>query len=419
MAALVAHLKVSAKSDSADATLVQPSDWNQSHVFTCDSGKLLGRSTAGTGAVEEIDIPAGGLAGVTAVDGKVAKAGDTMTGNLTVPSLNSGQLAGLRNTLINGAFGINQAAPSSNTDDTYAHDQWYVLTQTGAVAVSTLTDVEDGLPTMARLTQSQVTSQRMGYAQIIEGRDCKQLRGKQVTFRFGRTRMSAAGNIRIAVLEWTGTEDAVTSDVVSDWTSATYTAGNFFIGSGITVSSVVQQTLAANTLTDGSAVTVTLGSSFNNLIVFAWTEAAAAQNVTFDLGRAQLEAGAEATPFEVRPYAVEMMLCQRYYYRINATAVNQSYGNGYTVSTTVAAGVTTFPVAMRAPPTALEQSGTAANYSIATPTLVYVCTAVPVFNAATTWNATTVFTSSGMTASIPGLLHSNAIGAYLAWSARL
>jgi hypothetical protein len=38
----------------------------------------------------------------------VEVAGDTMTGNLTVPSLNGGQLAGFRNVLINGAVTINQ-----------------------------------------------------------------------------------------------------------------------------------------------------------------------------------------------------------------------------------------------------------------------------------------------------------------------
>ena len=38
----------------------------------------------------------------------VEVAGDTMTGDLTVPSLNGGQLAGLRNVLINGAVTINQ-----------------------------------------------------------------------------------------------------------------------------------------------------------------------------------------------------------------------------------------------------------------------------------------------------------------------
>lgn len=36
MATTIAHTKVSAKSDSADSTLVQPSDWNANHTITGD-----------------------------------------------------------------------------------------------------------------------------------------------------------------------------------------------------------------------------------------------------------------------------------------------------------------------------------------------------------------------------------------------
>ena len=230
-----------------------------------------------------------------------------------VETINSGVMAGLRNHLINGGFSINQRAGATNADDTYAHDRWYALTQTGTIAVTTLNNVADGTPFMARLTQSQATAQRMGYAQIIEGINCRHLRGREVTFRLGGVRLSTASNVRMAVLEWTGTEDAVTSDVVNNWTATVYTAGNFFLASNITVSGVVQQTLTANTLTDGSAVTVTLGSSFNNLIVFVWTESAVAQNVTLDLGKAQLEIGSVATLFEHRPIGAELALCQRYY----------------------------------------------------------------------------------------------------------
>ena len=81
-------------------------------------------------------------------------------------------------------------------------------------AITTLTDAENGTPFMARLTQSQVTAQRMGYAQILTSARSKALRGKTVTFRFGRKRLSTSANVRFAVLEWTGTADTVTSDVV-------------------------------------------------------------------------------------------------------------------------------------------------------------------------------------------------------------
>ena len=50
------HTFQSAKTDSADATLVQPSNWNEEHELELATNKLLGRATAGTGAAEEISL---------------------------------------------------------------------------------------------------------------------------------------------------------------------------------------------------------------------------------------------------------------------------------------------------------------------------------------------------------------------------
>lgn len=53
------HAFESAKEDSADASLVQPSNWNAEHSLTCASGILIGRATAGTGNAEEIGLGSG------------------------------------------------------------------------------------------------------------------------------------------------------------------------------------------------------------------------------------------------------------------------------------------------------------------------------------------------------------------------
>lgn len=66
MAVEVKHKFVSAKADGADATVVRPSNWNDDHDLTLASGRLLGRTTAGTGAAEEIAAGTGlSLAGGT------------------------------------------------------------------------------------------------------------------------------------------------------------------------------------------------------------------------------------------------------------------------------------------------------------------------------------------------------------------
>ena len=61
------------------------------------------------------------------LDSKLSLSGGTLSGNLTVPSLNGGQLAGMRNKLINGNFAVNQRAVSGTVTlaaGAYGHDRW-------------------------------------------------------------------------------------------------------------------------------------------------------------------------------------------------------------------------------------------------------------------------------------------------------
>ncbi len=200
----------------------------------------------------------------------------------------------------------------ATADDSYGGpDRWYSLTETASINVRTLQDGENGVPYCQRLTQSQASAQRMGRAQIIEGINCRHARGQTVTLS-GRIRCSSSQAIRYAVLEWTGTADSVTSDVVSNWASGSYTAGGFFLGSNLTVAGVGAITPAANTWTDLTALSPTLSGSLNNLIVLIWTEGQAAQNVTLDF-RLKLEVGAQATAFVPRSLGEELALCMRYF----------------------------------------------------------------------------------------------------------
>ena len=52
------HAFNSSKSDGTDSTLVQPSNWNAEHTLTMATARLLGRTTASTGAAEEISASA-------------------------------------------------------------------------------------------------------------------------------------------------------------------------------------------------------------------------------------------------------------------------------------------------------------------------------------------------------------------------
>jgi hypothetical protein len=70
------HSFTNPKADGPDATIVRPSDWNAEHAYTMATGKLLGRSTASTGVVEELTVGTGlSLSGGTLTS--------TATGSLT------------------------------------------------------------------------------------------------------------------------------------------------------------------------------------------------------------------------------------------------------------------------------------------------------------------------------------------------
>lgn len=247
--------------------------------------------------------------------------GPSSNGNITaltaLTSINGGALRGFSNLLINPQGNLYQRLGGSAltvNNDTYGHDRWYGLTQTSfVVAFNSPVDYANGVPFLLKLVQQQAAAQRFGYAQIIESVNCKYLRGQQVTLS-GALFNTVSQPIRYAILEWTGTADAVTSNIVNDWTSSNYTAGNFFIGSGITVLGVGSTTPGVSTLAGITPLTVTVDGSANNLIVFFWTEGTAPLN--FQLAfRAQLEQGAVASSFEFRPVGVEFPLCQRYYWK--------------------------------------------------------------------------------------------------------
>ena len=133
----------------------------------------------------------------------------------------------------------------------------------------------------------------------------------------------------------------------------------------------------------------------------------------------QLEAGSTATSFDYRPYGTELALCQRYYYRITSSATASRLGIGYNQTTTQMNGLNNFPVTMRTSPTALEQSGTAADYTVFTAGTT-VCSSVPTFNIATTFAAETLFTvASGLTVGQGAAQRAANATAYLGWSAEL
>lgn len=331
-----------------DGWRVVDADGNLKTSATGGGGDVVGPASATANSLARFDGTTGKLLKDGAVIGTDVQAYSSILAGV---SAGTTDLGGFRNRLINPRGAVYQRAVAATADDAYFADRWYALTQTGTITPSVLTDPEDGYPSGVRLTQSQASAQRFGFAQIIEGKNCKDMRGSSGVL-VPRVRISNSQAIRYAILGWTGTEDTVTSDVVNDWTSGTYTAGNFFLAASVSVIAVGSQTPSANTWTSLTALTAALGSTFNNIVAMIWTEGTAAQNVTLDFDYVQFEKGAIALPFETRTYEHERSLCLPYTTELSSgSAFTLVSGYGYRVSTTIAdTEIRLLPV-MRSTPT--------------------------------------------------------------------
>jgi len=318
-----------------------------------------------------VSVNAAAITSVNAVVSlKVNRAGDTMTGNLTVPSLNSGPLAGFRNVIINGNFDIWQRDTSfaSPANGSYVADRWRVdYTGTGATRTISRqaftlgqTDVP-GEPTyFLRFDQSVAGSGAAGNAitQRIEG--VRTFAGQTITISFWGKAAASLTLPRIAVFQYFGLGGSPSASTV------TVAASNVAVGT-----SWAKYTY---TLTMPSLSGKTIGTNGTDGI---WLEIRVPINTTFtfDLAQVQLEAGPVATPFESRPIGTELALCQRYYLKSNAGTsngfnINGGDGLGSAHPTASFRGGAKFPIVMCGTPTLTiyDSAGNSARVSIYTTT---------------------------------------------------
>jgi hypothetical protein len=85
----------------------------------------------------------------------------------------------------------------------------------------------------------------------------------------------------------------------------------------------------------------------NRVMVKGVTNVLATPGNFIELTGVQLERGTVATPFEVRPFAQELALCQRYFYRWVSTSTFGVLGYATALNTTAALLQVPFPVQMR------------------------------------------------------------------------
>lgn len=259
-----------------------------------------------------------------------AKAGDTMTGDLTVPSLNGGPLAGAKNRLINGGMRIDQRNSGASISSgvgavTYTVDRWYVYATGAAVSAQRVASSNTTF-TYALRVIGAASNTGVSIGQRIEAQNSYDLAGRTVTLSF------YAASSASVTLTWKAYYASATDNFATKTQSNTGTQAT-----------TATMTKYSTTFTLPAAATTGIAIEFS---------VASLTSGSIDITGVQLETGSVATPFERRNYVEEVLLAQRYFQYFGAGTTGQEE----TATTVSIAGQ--FLVVMRAAATATFNGST-------------------------------------------------------------
>jgi hypothetical protein len=279
-----------------------------------------------TASDEELNI----LDGVTASAAEL-NALDGITATVTELNYTDGVTAAIQtqldsharnNLLINGAFNITNRSSSAVTSDDNDYgqcDRWKFLGDSTTIWNQTSTSVYPTAGDRSLQIIPSTSNKKIAAMQIIEGRVARQLQDKQVTFSCYLKGDANYDDVRIAILSWTGSLNAVT-DPVSSW------------GASGTNPTWATSWTAENTPADLSvttswarySVTATLDTaSINNIAVVVFSNSTTPINTdSLYIAMAQLEVGGQVSDFDVRSRALELEMCARFYQ-------SYDYSSGY------------------------------------------------------------------------------------------
>lgn len=248
---------------------------------------------------------------------KMRNAADTGWVSMGEAIAGNGQLAGLRNRIINGNMAVSQrngataTAVGSTAAAAYNVDRWQAFRTAGAVGATSqgqqLTGLTGGpsLFTKVQRNNADASTAVIYLATSLETGNIRDLQGKTVTLSF-----------------WLATVGAATTNgVVAAINQGTGSDGNFFAGFTGPTAVVTSGALSAASWTKFS-ITGTVASNATQLgVVFSWTPTGTAgASDYFGVTGVQLELGSVATPFEERPYQLEELLCYRYFELVSGIA---------------------------------------------------------------------------------------------------
>jgi hypothetical protein len=312
-----------------------------------------------------------------------------------------------RNAIINGNMSVWQRGTSftsatipANRDDVYLMDRWTLLSDgNDIVDVSQVTTPVPVGAYSAACFDIETEDKKWGIIQILEAKDAASFIGGTVSLSFKARRGASdtSTKLRAAVLSWSSTADAVTSDVVNAWgdegTNPTLVANWTFenVPAALTELTDDYQTFKI----EGIAIDT---ASTTNIAVLIWSDdkTNAVGDLVYITG-VQLELGSTATEFEYRPYQEEERLCTRYAWKLTADTLGVALNVNAATSSTLY-----FPTPMRATPSMSGQSFTVNTGNNGTPALYAPLStnkAVYVYNSDGNWTVsaavslTALFTS--------------------------
>ena len=264
-----------------------------------------------------------------------------VTGAVTTPSINGGQLAGLRNRIINGAMAVDQRNTGAAQTITagaalaYTADRWYGYCTGANVTGQRVQGARAGLFRYRFTGAASVTA--IGFGQRIEQLNCAALAGTTATLSVD------LANSVLTTVTWTAFY-ANTADAFGTLASPTRTqiaTGTFTVNSTVTRYST--SISIPSVATTGIEIVFTVGAQTSG----TWT-----------IGDVQLEPGTVATPFERRSFGQELALCQRYYCIVPSATFGfpcPSTGGFATIQ------IYPFPQAMRVAPTVTRSYASTVN----------------------------------------------------------
>lgn len=341
-----------------------------------------------------------------------------ISGSLQVNGIGIGTAS--PNYVINGGFDVWQRAtsytgtPVTGTINYVTADRWTLsLTGTAAQLTTTRQNADTtGLIYGHRFGRSSgqtAVPTTIIAGHIMETRQSRPMAGRTVTLSFyAKAGANAPSTLVSQIYTSTGIDQAASGVFSGGWTGVVNNTQN----------NTVSTTMARY------SHTVTLGSTVNQIFISFYyaPSGTAGANEWFQVEGVQLEVASAPSLFKRSGTSIaeEIDLCQRYYFKLGPGIAGSRLASGFNTSTTIGNYVVNFPTRMRVAPTAIETSGTAADYEIAYTTTSTACSAVPTYQAGTDMSAGIAATvSSGLTAGQGSLLRLTGTAGYLAWSAEL